>query len=277
MKSLRYTLAGVFSLIAIWFFATAPPELPDAAVVSASERSLEVERMFNSVNAINDAAGTIYTSQVVGPGLKASLKFGEDWAEPGVDKGPLPALFLRLTAGKIEAKPPPLGLYLGSDEPINASNLFGGEQAAAFEQLKRTEAPVFSTDPDAGFVAMYPDFASAMPCATCHNEHEDSPKIDWELGDVMGATTWTFPKSTVGPDDYLTTTDAFMTTVAEAYSDYFNKVAGFAEPVEFGAGWPEPGKPLIVPDLETFMAAVRARAAETVLNELVLTAVVVPE
>lgn len=274
MKNLRYSLAGIFTLIAIWLFATAPPELPDAEVASVSSRALEVEKMFNSVNAINDAARTIYTGQVVGPGLKAGLKFGEDWAEPGVDKGPLPALFLRIAAGKIEAKPPPLGLYVGSDEPINASNLFGGEQALAFEQVKLTEAPVFSTDPDAGFVAMYPDFAGAMPCVTCHNEHADSPKIDWELGDVMGATTWTFPRSTLGPDDYLTTTDAFMTAVAEAYSDYLTKVAGFAVPVEIGQGWPEPGKPLIVPDLETFMAVVRARAAETVLNELVLTAMV---
>ncbi|MEM9350188.1 MAG: DUF3365 domain-containing protein [Pseudomonadota bacterium] len=276
MTTLRYTLAGIFTLVAIWLFATAPPDLPDEAVGVASARALEVEKMFNSVNAINDAARTIYTGRIVGPGLKSGLKFGEDWNEPGIDKGPLPALFLRLAAAKIEAKPPQLGLYLGSDAPINASNLFSNEQAVAFEEVKATEGPVFSTAEGVGFVAMYPDFAGAQPCVTCHNEHADSPKTDWELGDVMGATTWTFPRSTLGPDDYLTTTDAFMTAVAEAYSDYLTKVQGFAEPVEIGPGWPEPGK-LIVPDLETFMAEVRAAAAETVLNELVLTAMVVPE
>ncbi|MEM6277655.1 MAG: hypothetical protein AAF714_11990, partial [Pseudomonadota bacterium] len=68
MKSLRYSLAGLFTLVAIWLFATAPPELPDQAVSVASARSLEVERMFNSVNAINDAARTIYTGKIVGPG-----------------------------------------------------------------------------------------------------------------------------------------------------------------------------------------------------------------
>lgn len=269
MRNVRFALAAIFTMVGVWLFASAPPELPDQGISSSGERSLEVRRMFNSVNAINDAARTIYTGRIVGPGLKSGLKFGEDWGEPGVDKGPLPALFLRIAAAKIEAKPPQLGLYLGSDEPINKSNLFSDEQAVAFQEVKTTRAPVFSSADGVGFVAMYPDFAGAGPCVTCHNEHTDSPKTDWVLNDVMGATTWTFPRDRLGPDDYLTTTDAFMEAVSEAYSDYLSKIATFAEPVPIGPGWPEPGN-LMVPDLDTFMAEVRAAAAETVMNELVL-------
>lgn len=269
MKTFRYILAGVFSLMAIWLFATAPTELSDQERVAVSDRQLDVERMFNAVNSINDAARSIYTSRIVGPGLKSGLKFGEDWNEPDVEAGPLPALFLRLAAAKIEAKPPRLGLYLGSDAPINKSNLFSDDQAMAFEDVKASRAPVFSAAEGVGHIAMYPDVAGAAPCVSCHNDHADSPKTDWKLGDVMGATTWTYPADVLTPDEYLSTTDAFMISVSEAYSDYLAKVRNFDKKVEIGTEWPAPGK-RVLPDLETFMAAVRAEAALTVMQELVL-------
>jgi len=269
MSIFRIALAGVLTCIAVWLVVSAPPELPEADQIASTQRSLDVENMFNAVNAMNDAARTIYTAQIVGPGLKAGLKFGEDWSEPGVDKGPLPALFLRLVAGRIESKPPRLGLYLGSDAPINKSNLFSDEQTLAFEQVKATRAPVYSSSDAAGQIAMYPDIAGAGPCVSCHNDHKDSPKTDWKLQDVMGATTWTYPSDTLHPDEYLVTADAFMASVAEAYQLYLDKAAGFENPPEIGTEWPTPER-AVLPNTATFMAAVRARAAETVMNELIL-------
>ncbi|MEM1302710.1 MAG: DUF3365 domain-containing protein [Pseudomonadota bacterium] len=269
MSTLRIALAGILTCIAIWLVVSAPPELPDGGDVAVTQRSLDVENMFNAVNAMNDAARTIYTAKIVGPGLKAGLKFGEDWSEPGVDKGPLPALFLRLVAARMETKPPRLGLYLGSDAPINKSNLFSDEQAVAFEQVKLSRAPVFSTSEAAGQIAMYPDIAGAGPCVTCHNEHKDSPKTDWALHDVMGATTWTYPKDRLHPDEYLVTADAFMASLAEAYGLYLDKARGFETPPVIGSEWPNPER-AVLPNVDTFMAAVRARAAETVMNELIL-------
>lgn len=154
-------------------------------------RTIPVERLFKTVNDINAAARSIYTSRIVGGGLKAGMKFCEDWADPGVDKGPLPALFLRLVAGELERRPPQIGLYLGSDAQINASNLFTGAQAEAFAKVRATRAGEFQpSNATSPAVAMYPDFASAAPCVSCHNDHPDSPKTDWKLNDVMGATTW---------------------------------------------------------------------------------------
>lgn len=269
MSTFRILLAGFLSCIAIWLVVTAPPELPDTDQVAVTQRSLDVKSMFNAVNAVNDAARTIYTARVVGPGLKAGLKFGEDWSEPGVDKGPLPALFLRLVAGRMETKPPRLGLYLGSDAPINKSNLFSAEQAVAYEEVKASRAPVFSTSATAGEIAMYPDIAGAGPCVSCHNDHADSPKTDWEINDVMGATTWTYPKAILHPDEYLVTADAFMASVAEAYDLYLDKARGFENPPVIGPDWPKADN-AVLPDLDTFMAAVREQAAETVMNELIL-------
>ena len=40
---------------------------------------------------------------------------------------------------------------------------------------------------------MATDFASAPACVTCHNAHPDSPKQDYELGDMMGSLVVTVP------------------------------------------------------------------------------------
>lgn len=261
---------GSFVCLAIYLFVTAPPPLPSQAAAQGESRALPVQNLFEAVNAINHAARSIYTGRVVGGGLKAGLSYGEDWAEPGVEKGPLPALFLRLAAARMEAKPPQLGLYLGSDAPINASNLFTGAQAEAFARVKASEAPVFSTTERGDQVGMYPDFASAGPCVTCHNEHPDSPRKDWVLNEVMGATTWTYPAARLGAGTYLDVTEAFYDAVAEAYQSYLDKAAGFAAPVPIGPDWPGEGA-RVLPDLPTFMAEVRAKAGDPVMRALILT------
>ena len=38
-----------------------------------------------------------------------------------------------------------------------------------------------------------PDVAVAPVCVSCHNEHPDSPKTDFELGDVMGGVVIRIP------------------------------------------------------------------------------------
>lgn len=273
---MRILTVGLVGCLGIYLFVSAPAPLPDKATMFDEVRVVEVEKMFNAVNAVNDAARAIYTERIVGAGLQAGLKFGEDWAEPGVEKGPLPALFLRLVASRMEAKPARLGLYLGSDAPINKSNLFGDVQATAFEQLKQTRQAIITSTSTSGFVGMYPDIASTAPCVSCHNDHPDSPKTDWELGDVMGATTWTYPTGKLGADEYLGTTEAFFAAVGEAYDLYLDKAAAFKRPILIGQGWPGDNH-LILPDRATFMSDVRQKAAVSILEELILLGPLVPD
>jgi len=105
MTNFSIALIGFFTSIAVYLFATAPPELPDAADQIQQSRPIDVANLFNAMNQINDTARRLYTSKIVGDGKKAGLAFGEDWTEPGVEKGPLPALFLRLVAARMETKP----------------------------------------------------------------------------------------------------------------------------------------------------------------------------
>lgn len=270
MSIFRIALSGVFICLAIFLFVSAPPPLPDENTLQSGHRTIEVEKVFRAVNAVNDSAREIYTRRIVGAGLKGGLKFGEDWAEPGIDKGPLPALFLRLAARRLEAKPTRLGLYLGSNAPINKSNLFSDAQTLAFEKVKSTRAPVFSEMGDGGAVGMFPDVASAQPCVSCHNEHPDSPKTDWKMDDVMGATTWVYPHKVLSADEYLDTTEQMFMAIEEAYASYLDKVETFATKVTIGAHWPDE-EPMNLPDTETFMKEVRAAASKKVVEELILT------
>jgi hypothetical protein len=265
----RTVLIGFFICSGIYLFASAPEPLPDKATLFSSNRSVHVGNMFNAVNAANNAARMIYTKRIVGAGSKLGLKFGEDWAEPDVNEGPLPALFLRLVAGRMEGKPSRLGLYLGSDEPINKSNLFDTAQSVSFDTMKETKRAVIMPVDIVGYVGMYPDVASAVPCVTCHNEHPDSPKTDWQLNDIMGATTWTYPSEKLGAEAYLGATEELFQSIEEAYGMYIDKVALFDPSIDIGNQWPDVDK-LSLPDRQTFMAEVRKQASTTILEELIL-------
>lgn len=268
MKTFRYILASIFALTAIYLVVSAPPPLE--ASTAGQNQDIPARQMFETVNAINAAARSIYTGRIVGGGLKAGMKFGEDWAEPGVDKGPLPALFLRLVAAELERRPPMLGLYLGSDKPINASNLFTGDQAIAFAAVRQTRGPEFTPAGNgSGAVAMYPDFASAAPCVSCHNDHPDSPKTDWKLDDVMGATTWTWPSDRLSAQDYLDTTRAMLEATRAAYARFLDKAQGFAQPPRIGTDWPGPDQ-IALPDADTFMAEVASAVGGQVLQTMAL-------
>lgn len=262
----RIFLFGVLSCLAIYLFVSAPASLPDGKAAVAGCRH-PVNAMFDGVNAINQVARGIYTKRIVGGGMASGLKFGEEWQEPGVEQGPLPALFLRATAAHMETLPPLVGLYLGLDAPINKSNLFGAGQMAAFETVKATRAAVYSDHAQSGFVAMYPDVAGVAPCVTCHNEHRDSPKKDWQLNDVMGATTWTYPHAEVLADEFLGVVDAMYASVAHTYEAYLSKAEQFEVPVEISADWPSVDQ-RVLPSADVFLAEVKAQAAPVVLQAI---------
>jgi hypothetical protein len=43
------------------------------------------------------------------------------------------------------------------------------------------------------FTAVYADVGVAPVCVSCHNDHKDSPKRDFKLGDVMGGVVIRIP------------------------------------------------------------------------------------
>jgi adenylate cyclase len=256
------------AVLGIYLFVSAPPKLPDGAPVTAGER-VPVDQLFRLLAAENASIRALYTSEIVGAGSKQGLKFQEDWKQREVQAGPLPALFLRETSTLLQRDVPGLNLFLGSDYPIVAANRFQGLQVAQFAQLKADRQPRFFQDPATRLhTAMFPDIASAAPCVQCHNDHAQTPKRDWVLNDVMGATTWMFPRQAVALPEALQILATYRRAVAATYALYLDKVRTFPEAQRpaIGTRWPREGRYL--PDVASFMQAAEARVAPATLATL---------
>ena len=265
-KPTWFMSALVLLVFAIYLFVQAPPPLPEEAVAVGEQ--IPIETVLTAVAAENDVVRALWTREIVGAGKKVGLAFDEHWRDQEVEAGPLPALFLREAAASLEKNPIPLSLFLGSDFPINPSNLFAGQQMERFERLKMDhKAQFFFTEDTKLYTAMFPDFASVQPCVTCHNEHSDSAKTDWVLNDVMGATTWAYPKATVTMDEFMDMITAVRQGFRDAYRAYLEKVATFAKPPKVGTTWPREGE-YVLPSLDVFMGEFTQQASARTVDLL---------
>lgn len=239
----------------VYLFVSAPEPLPPAEAGPA-QATVPVRVLFEVLAAEQAAARSIYTREVVGAGMKQGLKFSEGWKKPEEEAGPLPALLLREVSQRLQASKSGVGLFLGSDFPIASVNRFQGMQVERFDRIKKTRQPEFFKDPSNGMqTAMFIDPASAPGCVTCHNEHPDSPKKDWILGDPMGATTWLYPTADVSLKEVMVRLDQLRNAMRQAYQSYLDRAANFKETrVLVGEKWPRDG--LFLPDADRFMAAV---------------------
>lgn len=235
-------LALALVCLAIYLFVSAPPPLVDD--VKQEKNTYSVEEAFTIIAELNDAARTFYTKEIVGKGKQVGLKFDENWRKDHVEAGPLPALFLRSTSAFIEKSAVPLGLYLGSDFPIVEANLFEGVQAEKFKEIRKDKKAKFFYDSDTErYIGMFPDFAGTQACVTCHNEHKDSPKKDWQLNDIMGATTWSYPKDSLSTEELIEMISIYKQGLTNTFDSYLTKVKDFKntpKPV-IGNDWPANG------------------------------------
>ncbi|PCJ16003.1 MAG: hypothetical protein COB04_11890 [Gammaproteobacteria bacterium] len=244
-------------LLAVYLFVQAPA--PIAIANDLAGEKIHVNTLLTLVAQENNKARKLWTKQIVVAGKKSGLKFGEQWRDEGVDEGPLPALFLRETASLLEKSPVPLSLFLGSDFPISSANKFDGQQAVSFAAIRESGESQFFYDGDVKrYTAMFPDRVVVEACANCHNKHKNSPKIDWAMNDIMGATTWAYPKEYVSRDELVKVISELRGAFETAYKTYLEKTNTFSVKPEIGARWPEQGYHL--PSSAVFIARLRMLA-----------------
>ena len=257
------TALAVIGVSAAVIIINAPP--PDAQ--TAGGAPIPISAVFTILEAENDAVRELWTKEIVGQGKERGLAFHKDWREPQIDAGPLPALFLRETAESLRRNPLPLYLFLGSDFPVNDANKFTGVQQARFAQIKQTGNPQFFLDEDVNLhTAMFSDIAVAETCVVCHNTEPESPKTDWKLGDIMGATTWSYPNSEVSLQEALAMVGALRQGFREAYEEYLAKAAAFADSPPVGERWPAAG--YYLPSADAFIAEAELRTSATTMRAL---------
>jgi hypothetical protein len=254
--------------LCIYLFAEAPMPLPDRNAYFGEEL-VPMKTVFNMLATENNAARGLYTRRIVGDGKIQKLNFHERWHNDSIEAGPLPALFLRETALQLEKSGVRLGLFLGSDFPIVSTNKLINNQLAIFEQMKLDQQPRFFYDENTQrHTAMFIDIASTAACVSCHNQHPNSPKTDWKLGDIMGATTWTFPKDSVSMDEVRLLLASYRQSAAGAYAIYLEKMNKNKKnkiPM-IGEKWPHQG--YFLPTTAVFMDSLNTLTAKYTLNTL---------
>ncbi len=249
----------LFSLtcLGIYLFVSAPPPLNGDKTQAAT---IPVQEMFTLLQAENAAVRKLWTQEIVGAGQKAGLKFDEHWRDKDMEAGPLPALFLRETAKSMEKSPKRISLFLGSDYPISPDNRFEGLQHEKFQALRQLQQPQFFYVPDTRlYTGMFADPAVAEACVECHNKHEQSPKHDWQLHDIMGGTTWMYPAQTVSLEELVSVLMALHQGFQDAYGAYLEKVQTFANPPVIGEHWPREG--YFLPSADIFMLEILLRTS----------------
>jgi hypothetical protein len=148
-------------------------------------------RIADAMYAVLSSDRAIYTREVVDrlqnqdKVISASEHFREEKLLP------LPAQMLRMSAEEIRKKRHDYAVALLSPWPINRQNSAHTEvEKAGLEAITRNPDQPYTAEETLGkdryFTAVYADRAVSDACVACHNKHEESPRHDFKLGDVLG-------------------------------------------------------------------------------------------
>jgi hypothetical protein len=166
--------------------------------LEAAHAQVSYKDMADGLHAVMESDRTVYTRMVVNrlqneeKVIKASEHFKDDKALP------LPAQMFRFGAEMVAEKKMPFSYALLSLWPINKQNApkTAVEKAGLEAIVKNGNKPFYSEETlgkTKYFTAVYADKAIAPACVTCHNEHKDTPKSDFKIGQTMGGVVIRIP------------------------------------------------------------------------------------
>ncbi len=141
------------------------------------------------LHAVLQADRTFYTQHVV-ERMEAMLIVNatENWREDRTL--PLPAQFFKESSRGLQVSGKPFRYRLVSLWPINQENAPESEKEREVLERVMTYGEVseqeIELDKRKYFQAIFPDRAVSRACVNCHNAHEQSPKRDFKLNDIMG-------------------------------------------------------------------------------------------
>src|SRR5687768_7111748 len=165
---------------------------------AAAEQGVSYKRMADALQAVMDADRTVYTRMVVDrlQNEDKVIKASEHWKD---DKAlPLPAQMFRFGAERVTEKKLGFSYSLLSLWPVNKQNAprTEAEKLGLKAVVEKSHSPYYTEEVLGGkkyFTAVYPDIAISPACVSCHNQHRDSPRSDFKLGNVMGGVVLRIP------------------------------------------------------------------------------------
>ncbi|MBX2804920.1 MAG: DUF3365 domain-containing protein [Hyphomicrobiales bacterium] len=162
------------------------------------EAGIPPKDVADMLHTVMNSDRTVYTKEVVNrlmlqeKVIKASEHFKDDKALP------LPAQMFRFGAELAAEKTDKFSYSLQSLWPINKQNAPRTEiEKKGLAFVAENKGENFYGEEDLGgkkyFTAVYADVGVVEACVSCHNDHKDTPKSDFKLGDVMGAVVIRLP------------------------------------------------------------------------------------
>ncbi|MGH1471654.1 MAG: Tll0287-like domain-containing protein [Cellvibrionaceae bacterium] len=165
-----------------------------------SSGGIEPKLYTDSLFAVMNADRANYTKLVVqrlGPNGVGAIKPDEHWKE--IENGTLlPAQMFRAGAEAVAEVTDEFSYSLQSIWPINSQNAPRTEmEKEGLQFIADNPGENFYGTESLGdvdyFTAVYPDVAVSEACTKCHNDHKDSPKNDFKIGEVMGGVVIRVP------------------------------------------------------------------------------------
>ena len=198
----RLLLLGLCAAVTTLLLGCSEPAAPISANASApspAASGISPQKMADALHAVMESDRTVYTRNVVNRLVKEDkvIKASEHWAD---DKAlPLPAQMFRMGAEMVAEKDPGFSYSLLSMWPINKQNTPKTDIEKAglkFVADNEGKEPYYGEEELGGqkyFTAVYADVAVAGACVSCHNDHKDSPRSDFKLGETMGGVVIRIP------------------------------------------------------------------------------------
>ncbi len=156
----------------------------------SQEKGIPAGLAADFIHAVVEAGRTTYSKQVVEHLTRqGALNASENWEQDQTLL--LPAQFLSMSSKTSNSRGIGMKYRLMSLWPLNNHNAprSQNEKLGLEEVVKNPDQPFTWIVPREGrwyFEAIYPDIAISITCVICHNNHPNSPKTDFKVGDVMG-------------------------------------------------------------------------------------------
>lgn len=163
-----------------------------------SDTGIAPERMADSIFAVIEADRASYTNNVVNrlQNEEEVIEADEHWKDN--QALPLPAQMMRMGSERVAEKESGFTYGLLSLWAINKQNKPRTEMEEQGLQyvIDNPGENFYGSETLGGvdyFTAVYADIAVSPACVSCHNDHIDSPRTDFELGDTMGGVVIRIP------------------------------------------------------------------------------------
>jgi hypothetical protein len=197
MKYIRKSLVTLSALSVV--------AIGSSVVIAADydKPSISAKTMADALHLVMDSDRTIYTRKIVNrlvkkeKVIKASEHFEDEKALV------LPAQMFRFGSELVAKRAEKLddvnfSYSLQSLWPINKQNAPKTDaEKTGLKYIAENKGKNYYTEETLGgktyFTAVYADTAVAPVCVSCHNDHKDTPKRDFKIGDVMGGVVIRIP------------------------------------------------------------------------------------